>query len=237
MEFLTQIPANVDLMRHRITQKWYQKPEKLPQKYRKFHFIMIPLNNSPKPRTTLTSKQFLPPLNPCSPPPQSHKGLKVSDLMSCEDAHVFIVYGVNRKKDGRSASGIPQIFEVIKEGSVFEGMISLDENAGKIKHPLSFEEILEALKSFYEKEFERENKILEKFGIKFEKPSKGVLVRIGKHSGAECVTIEGFRKIWVRRKGGGGRFLPYATTIWLASEDKKGRKVIGPFGWAVLEVN
>ncbi|NPA39135.1 MAG: type III-A CRISPR-associated RAMP protein Csm5 [Thermodesulfobacteria bacterium] len=165
------------------------------------------------------------------------KAVKISDLIPVDSAKVCIVYGVNRKKDGTKARGPFQIFEVIEEGSEFEGSITIDENAFKVKKPLRIDEILEALKSFYVGEFEKERKIWEKLGIKVELPkSEGVLIRIGKHSGAESVTIEGFRKIWVKGRGGKGRFLPYSTTIWLASEDKDGNNLIAPFGWAVIKV-
>ncbi len=156
------------------------------------------------------------------------KYVKISDLSPLETGG-YIVYAVNRKKNGTRASGPFQMFEVIKEGSIFEGKVVFDERF------IKKEDILKALKHFYGKEFEKERGLLYRLGINLNLPEEGVPVRIGRHSGAECITVEGFRKIRVRIKGGYFKFLPYSTTLWLASEDRKGNKLIGPFGWAILK--
>ncbi len=62
---------------------------------------------------------------------------------------------------------------------------------------------------------------------------------MGRHSGAECVTIEGNRHIKImQRSGTPPKFLDHATTIWLASESSKPNTNSGlvPFGWAVMEI-
>lgn len=65
------------------------------------------------------------------------------------------------------------------------------------------------------------------------------LARIGRHSGAEEMTIEGYRQIMIMQgKGQRPKYLDHATTIWLASETSKpgSNKNLTPFGWVVLEV-
>lgn len=65
------------------------------------------------------------------------------------------------------------------------------------------------------------------------------MLRIGRHSGAEAVTIEGNRHIKIMRgKGQQPKYLDHTTTIWLASETSKPNTNNGllPFGWAVMEV-
>ena len=66
------------------------------------------------------------------------------------------------------------------------------------------------------------------------------LIRIGRHSGAEAVTIEGNRNIKIMQ---GYREPPKysrygSTTIWLASETARptANNGLTPFGWAVLEI-
>ncbi|MDW7998100.1 MAG: hypothetical protein RMI30_01400, partial [Thermodesulfovibrio sp.] len=76
-----------------------------------------------------------------------------------------------------------------------------------------------------------------KFKDKFKKDA--FLIRIGRHSGAEAVTIEGNRHIKIMQ----GRdrpplYLDRATTFWLASDSPKPKTNNGllPFGWAVIEL-
>ena len=63
------------------------------------------------------------------------------------------------------------------------------------------------------------------------------LVRLGRHSGAEAVTIEGNRNIKINLGGGRSKYTESSTTLWLASEyaRPKTNNSLTPFGWAVLE--
>jgi hypothetical protein len=104
---------------------------------------------------------------------------------------------------------------------------------------------------FYWRELQNEEVVFEEVGIpavtatKLEKQfgerlgTSAFLIRIGRHSGAECVTIDGFRNIKVLGKQGERpRQLPNSTTTWLASDEPNPANNSGllPFGWAVLEV-
>ena len=61
-----------------------------------------------------------------------------------------------------------------------------------------------------------------------------VLLRVGRHSGAECVTLDGVREIRIMR----GRGQPAAqgseaTTVWLAATHENARSGMLPFGWVL----
>ncbi|MCS7214790.1 MAG: type III-A CRISPR-associated RAMP protein Csm5 [Thermodesulfovibrio sp.] len=186
--------------------------------------------------------------------------LKVSDFLPVGEVKTKIVYAVNRKKERISGEtlaekgGVYQIFEVIKPGSVFEGFISIEQplEGSGILEPLNFENLFSSLHSFYAGNLNREvkplNEVLKikhqagidantKFKDKFKKDA--FLIRIGRHSGAEAVTIEGNRHIKIMQ----GRdrpplYLDRATTFWLASDSPKPKTNNGllPFGWAVIEL-
>lgn len=186
--------------------------------------------------------------------------VKVSDFLPAENLKTKIIYAINRKKEKSNSKtkGVTQIFEVIQPGAIFEGLINVDspEKESNIKNPINIEKLLESTHKFYASNLNQEKKILNnafgikhqadilansKFQDKFEKSA--FLVRIGRHSGAEAVTIEGNRLIRIMRgKNKEGRmqyeYKSYSTTIWLASESPRPKSNVGllPFGWAVLEV-
>jgi len=167
--------------------------------------------------------------------------LKVSDFMPITEPRRSIVYGVNRKKkmSKKEADGPYQLMEVIEPGAEFIGMISLTtpEEKAEIQRPITKEELIEALK-FYRKEKAREDNELKAIAIppvSLDSNLTGHLIRIGRHSGAECVTIAGRRKIKI--KGSPAKTLEYATTIWLAAPSKtpSDNRMLRPFGWAILQ--
>lgn len=186
--------------------------------------------------------------------------LRVSDLLPVGDIKTKIIYAVNRKKEKigvetlAAKGGVYQIFEIIKPGAIFEGIINIDkpfENSG-ISKSIDIENFLTYVHSFYAGNINQEIKpVKEVLGIKhqvvIEANSKfkdrfkkdAFLIRIGRHSGAEAVTIEGNRYIKIMQ----GRdrpsiYLDHATTMWLASESPKpqNNNSLTPFGWAVMEV-
>ncbi len=173
--------------------------------------------------------------------------VKVSDFRPKGPVKTKIVYAVNRKKDGTSARGPYQILEVIEPGAVFEGEITIQEafplnklrnpQRDGIKSPLSFEELIQAATAFYGKEWDREFEDLSQMGASVPVfPKVGTPLRLGHHSGAECVTIEGFRHILIRGKRGQNTYQDHATTLWLAGEFSKVHSTAGlrPFGWVVF---
>lgn len=188
--------------------------------------------------------------------------VKPSDFLPVENVKTKIVYAVNKKKDisrfEAMGGNITQILEVVKEDAVFEGTVSVQrpEQRSEIKKPISAKELLTATHEFYKSIVNKEDdvthnidagrivieRIINKFKDKLCKSA--FLLRIGRHSGAEAVTIEGNRHIKIiQGKDIQGRnkppkFLDHATTIWFASESSKPTSNNGlvPFGWAVMEV-
>ncbi len=184
--------------------------------------------------------------------PDPFRMIKVSDLQPFSNVQTKILYGINRKKKTsdkptKAENGPPQIFEAIEQGSIFEGAINIntpDKNAD-IKQPIDKNKLLTLMHRHYRTIYEQEEKVLEDCGFK-QIPIEGFqkhlgktcfLVRIGRHSGAEAVTIEGNRNIKIMQAAGEKKYLPYSTTLWLASETRKplyGNALV-PFGWAILE--
>lgn len=181
--------------------------------------------------------------------------VKVSDFLPVKEVKTKIVYGVNKKKKKsekptKADSGPPQIFEAIQHGAVFEGLINIHQPLSKsiIKYPVEKDNLLKAIHEFYMKAFEKEKKIAEEIGTGLIDVSNfngmlgksAFLIRLGRHSGAEAVTIEGNRLIKIMQKQGDPPKYSKdgATTLWLSSETSKPTSNNGliPFGWALLEI-
>lgn len=181
-------------------------------------------------------------------PTDPFRMVKVSDFMPIGETRTRIVYGINEKKKqtDRDAQGLPLIFEVVPPGSVFVGSINVDEpsDGSGIRKEVSIDKLLNSSNGFYTKENGRENRELEKIGVvtssdytRYQGQNDSFLLRIGRHSGAESVTIEGHRniKIMMGRKEK-PKTLDHATTVWLASETRRplDKSNLQPFGWAEL---
>lgn len=180
--------------------------------------------------------------------------VKVSDFIPAKDVITKIVYAINKKKKKsdratKADSGPPQILEVIQHGAVFEGLINIQQPPQKsnIKMPIGDMNFLNSINDFYNGLFKDENIIGKEIGIGHVDPSKfdeqlgksAFLIRIGRHSGAEAVTIEGNRAIKIMQAAGQSpKFLDRSTTIWLASDTNRPATNSGltPFGWGVLEL-
>jgi len=67
---------------------------------------------------------------------------------------------------------------------------------------------------------------------------RAFLLRVGRHSGAESVTVNGVRKIRIMKgKGQPPEQAAEAKTWWLAAGDKDQRAGLLPFGWVLAEVS
>jgi len=178
--------------------------------------------------------------------------VKVSDLLPVNNSvKTKIIYAVNRgKSSGSVARGPFQILETLQTGAVFEGNINIEEpikEAG-IAQPIYMTILLLLVHKHYARIFKKENALAQKIGFTMPKLGRfaddryqkktAFIVRLGRHSGAEAVTIEGNRKIKIMRRGGRKEYKNEATTVWLASEQSKPKNNEGlvPFGWAVLEI-
>jgi len=72
------------------------------------------------------------------------------------------------------------------------------------------------------------------------KTGKVFLLRIGRHSGAEAVTVSGARNGNIKIIKGKGQQPEYADapkTLWLAANDPKQRTGLLPFGWLLVEIH
>ncbi len=64
------------------------------------------------------------------------------------------------------------------------------------------------------------------------------LLRVGRHSGAESVTLNGVRHIKIMKgKDEQPEYLDMPKTWWLAAEDKDQMRNLLPFGWLLVEVH
>ena len=185
--------------------------------------------------------------------------VKVSDLLPVEKVNTKIVYAVNKKKkksDKESLAdkgSVYQIFEIIQQGAIFEGVINIDtpERTSGINNPINMETLLLSAHKFYAVNLKQEiTPLNEALGLKhkadiaanaqfkdrFEQDA--FLIRLGRHSGAEAVTIEGNRIIKIKGRGNEFSYKDHATTLWLASDEPRPKNTANllPFGWAVLEV-
>ncbi len=120
----------------------------------------------------------------------------------------------------------------------------------------SFGEIAKACNRFYRPIFDRELALLKKRGFldsawhetaetllgdvsirRRLENNDAFLLRVGRHSGAESVTLNGARSIKVMKgKGQQPAWEKEAKTIWLATGDKADRRYLKPFGWLLVEL-
>ncbi len=184
--------------------------------------------------------------------------VKVSDFLPIENVKTKILYAINRKKQNTDRTtlaergGVYQIFEVLQPGSIFEGIVNINTplDSSGIKLSITADDLMTSLNKFYVPILENEIKTLKDIDIlvplinEINSKFKGqinktaFIISIGRHSGAEAMTIEGNRKIKIMQgKNKAPKYLDHATTIWLASETPKPTNNNGllPFGWAVLE--
>jgi CRISPR-associated protein Csm5 len=174
--------------------------------------------------------------------------VKISDFIALGKPRTRIVYAVNRKKrPSRFEPSAPyQIVEVVEPGVEFIGSITVfapDRKRGQKElpdHPPTFPELHRALNDFYRTENQRENLELRNIGlqgIEIAGDSGRLPLRLGRHSGAECLTIAGYREIKIKGRGREFKTAPQATTLWLAAEYKKPKDgtALRPFGWVAAE--
>jgi len=169
--------------------------------------------------------------------------VKVSDFIAVGEIRRRIVYAVNKKKKptDKDSRGIPQILEVIEPGGRFLGTVTIiepNEKAG-VRYPLTIDELHQALVGFYGSEMRREDQELEKINIPAprleHKTENEVPLRVGRHCGAESLTIEGRREIRIMLGGGKkDKKENHATTLWLAAGSRNPTAGMQPFGWIGL---
>ena len=172
--------------------------------------------------------------------------LKVSDFTAVGPVQTRVVYAVNRsKKPTQQDQPRPyQILEVIEPGAEFVGTIRVDgaPTGAGIKRPLTLHAARASATHFFGAELKREQRELAGIGVGNglrPLPEGAVILRIGRHSGAESVTIAGYRDIFIMKGKSrrDGRQDDHATTLWLAATNSKPQtnSALKPFGWVGLE--
>lgn len=175
--------------------------------------------------------------------------IKVSDFMPVGDIKTKIFYIINKKKkmdSPREASGPYQILETILPGACFTGEITVEAPQAKeaVSYAIDGKDLFESLNIFYNKRKSREDKELADINITPPKmPTQtsleSAIIRTGRHSGAESVTIEKYRDIKIMKGPGEKPYSSdYATTLWLASENQKSlnNNGLNPLGWSTINI-
>lgn len=184
--------------------------------------------------------------------------VKLSDFHAVGKVSTRIVYAINRKKaptnrPAREQTGPQQLFEVIQPGAVFEGTLSIMAplTGAGIRQPIDRLKLFEALNSFFNTKLEQEIKVLKGIGgnpqiinvinrdFRGKLTKTAWLSRLGRHSGAECLTIDGCRRIKIMQgPGRTPRYEQQATTVWLSADYPRPNdlKTSEPFGWVLLEI-
>jgi CRISPR-associated protein Csm5 len=146
----------------------------------------------------------------------------------------------------------------------FDRLVGVGESRGRDGKPLTpgmthrigdFAALAKACNAYYLKRFEAECAILD--SRRFVDPDwlasirgllqvlrpafddgKALLLRVGRHSGAESVTLDGVRNIKIM--AGKGQQAQWssegAKTVWLAAETEQDRSGMLPFGWLLVEM-
>jgi len=158
-----------------------------------------------------------------------------------------------------------QILECVPScyARAFHGQIGL-QNVGTNRHPAlpqadlryDLTDIARACNNFYGPLFADEIKLMQqrdyldstwkntvaqlfKLSEAKRQANQAFLLRVGRHSGAEAVTISGARngniKI-IRGKDQKPDYADTAKTLWLAANDPKQRANLLPFGWLLVEI-
>ena len=171
----------------------------------------------------------------------------------------------SKKKDRRSSLTVA--LEIIPKGNIFEGIISIDNqeylpDEAKIQK-ISMDTLMKRSQKYYlsnpkvkdtngnEKQIPSktlsEINLLNKLGgigfscnkEMFDRIGKDCFpIRIGHHSSAEFITLDGCRSVKITPPGvRQAKYAERATSIWLASNKRKPENAKGlqSFGWALLE--
>lgn len=145
---------------------------------------------------------------------------------------------------------------------VFQGNLTVSDVHAAGDHPalprrcFSFDAIAAACNAFYRPILERELAQLRARGFLNESwrqtvqsllddpalkkrlsENRAFLLRVGRHSGAESVTLNGVRNIRIMQgKGKPPAWEPAAKTWWLAAREEDDQRGLIPFGWLLVEI-
>jgi CRISPR-associated protein Csm5 len=179
------------------------------------------------------------------------KNLLISDLQPVE-CSASIGFAINKERFEDDEGGPSTKLEAIRPQSMFVGTISFKGLDPELAY--DFGDFARDCNAHYKKNFDSlfvaDEYIGRRLQSSFVQMSKSLrldekcfLVRIGRHSGARAVTIEGQRKIKVKISGGGRNRKPNVwedlseeSTTWLFAGDEHQSKELMPFGWVLCEL-
>lgn len=174
--------------------------------------------------------------------------VQVSDFLAIGDIKSEIVYARYLKKSGYiNGNPITQevrnkgntALEIIPAGSQFRGTIRvIGQGLDRCIRKIDIKVILDAL-GFYSQELQKESKELHSLGVRSFQAESSSLLRVGRHSGAESITIKGCRSIFIKGSKNNNKpdsYKDHATAIWFASSrNNSSRADLVSFSWASLE--
>jgi CRISPR-associated protein Csm5 len=171
----------------------------------------------------------------------------------------FIGYALNKERfeEENDKITLKTILHGISAQSEFGCSVAIRQryNGSKMEKVLDMEEIIKSCKTHYNHIFDsmfHDVEIAKCMDASFvtnnreltsKLSSKQFLIRVGKHSGARAVTIDGMRRIKTLTQGGGKNRKPYVwdhnakeeTTTWLRGCSDKPQNLL-PFGWLLCEI-
>jgi len=177
--------------------------------------------------------------------------LQVSDTAILRQG-INIGYAVNRERFEEDNGALSTRVEYINPTSEFIVNLKL-ETSELFQTDISKEVLIKSINNHYKPIFDSlfdENeyikKVLSQNFLKYENlklKDNQFLLRVGKHSGARAVTIDGLRKIKIKISGGGQRRKPNKwetldeeTTVWLRGFKNNSTSNMLPFGWVLCEI-
>lgn len=167
--------------------------------------------------------------------------LKISDMIADKSFLTQIIKAQNVKRAAvQEAKGVPSKMEVIPSNISFIGELNLVERQNH-KTELNIEKVRQACNDFYLTRLREEkdnminvHHISASFFTMLENKAKEpntFIVCLGKHGGAENVTIDGIRDIKIMLPEKKYEYRNHATTYWFANDGKQTM----PFGWCVIK--
>ena len=155
-------------------------------------------------------------------------------------SHTFVADAVNIRrnrasKDDDGGKGVKVRYEAINSKSEFETVFTIENGKFNIKELITacnshYMPIFASQFSYKTDEFTRKA-LSDKFIEKYENlklADNQFLLRVGKHSGARAVTVDGVRKIKIMKGGGKYSIEKEETMTWLINKQ--------PFGWLLCEI-
>lgn len=179
------------------------------------------------------------------------KNILLSDAKSLKSSSA-IGFSNNKERFEDDELGPTNKIEVISSTSSFEATLSFKDLQPHAD--ISMQDIVTSCNAHYYENFVsmfREGDMTYEYFteqfyndyINFKPAKNQFLLRVGKHSGARAVTIDGMRKVKIHVSGGGKNRKPHVwetrdeeTTTWLFGATDGATQNLLPFGWLLCEV-